>query len=105
VPAIKSYVNQLSNKKRAQASGDVENPRGSGSGRRGPRVSYNEKYADALQTCLVENGAGFKPRQAVVWMKDKFPDAVNVADFPSDKQIKSKFSALKRTFRDPPDVV
>ena len=92
MPAIKSYVSPLMNKKRAQVIIYVDDPQSS-SGRRGRKVSYSEKYADDLKTCFSENGVGFKPAQ--VWLKDKSPEGVGATDFPSDKQIKTKFSALK----------
>ena len=43
---------------------------------------------------------GFKPAQDVVWLKEKFPEGLGATDFPIDKQIKNKFSALKREFKE-----
>ena len=54
---------------------------------------------------MSENGVGFKPAQAVVWLKHKFPEGVGATDFPNDKQIKTKFSALKRAFKDASEAI
>ena len=43
---------------------------------------------------------GFKPVQAMVWIKYKFPERVGETYFPSYKQIKIKFPELKQEFKE-----
>ena len=42
----------------------------------------------------------FKSAEAIVWLKEKIPEGVGATDFPSDKYIKTKFSSLKRSFKE-----
>ena len=99
MPATKSYVGQMMNRNRAQAIIDFDDHIFS-SRRRGLKSSNREKYADEPKACLSENSLGFKLSQAMVWLKEIFPEGVGATDFPCDKQIKNKYSALKRAFKE-----
>ena len=87
------------NKKRAWAIIDVDNPQSS-SGRQGCKLSYNDKNADEIKTCFIKNYVVFKTVQAVVWLKYKYSEVVGVTNSPSEKYIKTKFSALKQSFKE-----
>ena len=71
-------------KKSTRTSIDVDDPQSS-SGRRGHKVLYNEKYADETKMCFSDNSMGFKPVQADMWLKEKFPEVLGANNFPSDK--------------------
>ena len=98
MPVSKSYASHMMNKRCARAIIDVDDPQSS-SERRVCKVSYNEKYNNEIKTCLIKNSVCSKPSHAVVLMKVKFPEGVGSNDLPSDKQIKTKLSALKQAFK------
>ena len=64
--------------------------------RRVCKVFYIKKYSYELKPCFSKNGVGFNTEQAMVWLKEKIPEGLGTTNFPSDKYIKTKLSALKQ---------
>ena len=96
---IKSYVIHPTKKNRTLDIIDFDDHIYS-SGRRGFKASYRDNYAGELKTFSRDNGTGFKPSHSVAWLQNKFFEGVGATDFPSDKQIKNKYSTLKQGFKE-----
>ena len=94
MPGINIYVSHLTNKKCNRVTIDFDDHIYSFL-RRGYKASYRENYDDELKACFRENGVGFKPYQAMVWLKEKLPEVVGATELPSAKYIKNNYSALK----------
>ena len=93
VPAIKRCIIHMINKNCTRAIIDFDEQKYI-RGRRGHKEVYRENYSDELNKCFNENGVGLQTDQAVVCPKGNPPEGVGTTDFPSDKQIKYKYSAL-----------